>query len=494
MSKIKFILKTVLIVYSLFTIGSCSEDELNTSVVDNPNFETPDWTTDTHSKDVAPNFGEVFQDNTVKRIDIVISKENWAKMLEDMTQNYGTFGANPGPGGSGGPNPGSGGPDPGSGGPNPGSGGPGGGPGGSSNTTDPIFVPAEVFYNSKEWYRVGVRFKGNSSLRGTWNRGTYKLSFKLDFDEYEDDYPQIKNQRFYGFKKLSLKNNCDDKSMLREKVAIDVFRRAGLVASHTSFYTVYVDYGEGAKYFGVYTMVEEVDDTVIDTQFSSDDGNLYKPDGGAASFAANTYNEEQYVKKNNEDESDFSDVKNLLEIVNDNSRTTNPEQWRTNLEKVFDTDVFLKYLAINTVIQNWDTYGNMTHNYYLYNNPDNGKLTWIPWDYNEALQKGKGRTALTLDFSGLNAAQWPLIGYLYEDEVYKAKYDAYVKEIASDVFSVATMQTIYNSYSTLIEPYAKAEVQGYTFLNNSSEFNTAISELNQQVQERATSVSNYLNK
>ena len=39
--------------------------------------------------------------------------------------------------------------------------------------------------------------------------------------------------------------------------------------------------------------------------------------------------------------------------------------WRANLETVFDTDVFLKYLAVNTVVQNWDTYGRMTHNYYL---------------------------------------------------------------------------------------------------------------------------------
>ena len=56
------------------------------------------------------------------------------------------------------------------------------------------------------------------------------------------------------------------------------------------------------------------------------------------------------------------------------TRTTDPATWRTNLEAVFDTDTFLKYLAVNTVIQNWDTYGRMTHNYYLYNNPDNGKL------------------------------------------------------------------------------------------------------------------------
>jgi spore coat protein H len=30
---------------------------------------------------------------------------------------------------------------------------------------DPVLVPAEVFYNGTEWYRVGICLKGNSSLQ-----------------------------------------------------------------------------------------------------------------------------------------------------------------------------------------------------------------------------------------------------------------------------------------------------------------------------------------
>ena len=35
-----------------------------------------------------------------------------------------------------------------------------------------------------------------------------------------------------------------------------------LVSPHTSFYRLYIDYGEGEQYFGLYTLVEEVDDSV----------------------------------------------------------------------------------------------------------------------------------------------------------------------------------------------------------------------------------------
>jgi spore coat protein CotH len=425
-------------------------------------FIPTDWTDLTHSKDAVPNFEEVFPDDEVKRLDIVITSERWQSMLDDMTASYGTFGS--------------------------------GGRGGGLQTSDenPIFVPAEVFYKGKEWYRVGVRFKGNSSLQSTWRNGNLKLSFKLDFDEFEDEYPQIKNQRFYGFKKLSLKNNFDDSSFIREKVAADVFADAGLAMSHTAFYTVYVDNGNGPVYFGLYTLVEEVDDTVIETQFSDDSGNLYKPDGDAATFASGSYNASEYEKKTNEDEADFSDVQSLLNIINDNTRTTNTEAWRTNLETVFNTDVFLKYLAVNTVIQNWDTYGRMTHNYLLYNNPATKKLVWIPWDNNEALQEGKRGGSYALNFSGLNASEWPIIGNMYQDEVYKAKYNQYVQETVNEYFNSTKMDALYTKYQTLIEEYATSEISGYTFLNSSADFYSAINQLKSHASSRAATANSYL--
>lgn len=472
----KVITKTFLLALCLITFIACSNDDSETEevmeeeeeeevVIDDTDFEVTDWTTETHTKDVDPNFNEVFEDNTVKRLDIVITEARWQSMLNDMTTTYGAFGS-------------------------------GGGQGGGLVDTDenPIFVPAEVFYNDKQWYRVGVRFKGNSSLQSSWRNGILKLSFKLDFDEFEDDYPQIDNQRFYGFKKLSLKNNYDDRSMLREKVAGDVFRNAGLVGSHTAFYTLYVDHGDGPEYFGLYTLVEEVDDTVIDEQFSDDDGNLYKPDGDAASFAVGTFNEDEYEKKTNEDEADFSDVQALLTAINDDLRTTDAATWRANLETVFDTDVFLKYLAVNTVIQNWDTYGRMTHNYFLYNNPDTSKLTWIPWDNNEALQDGKRGGSLALDFSDLNTLEWPIIGYMYQDEVYKAKYKTYLQEVVDGAFNVSSMQALYDSYAALIATYATSEIDGYTFLNSSADFQTAVNQLKSHVSSRTSAVNTYLNE
>lgn len=455
----------VMVLAAMVLTGCSRDDDTSsaTSVVvttDDTDFEPTDWTTATHSKDADPDFDEVFADGTVKRIDLVITEERWQIMLDDMTNRYGEFGSGSGAH--------------------------------SSSDDDPVFVPAEVFYGGIEWYRVGVRFKGNSSLVSAWGRGIMKLSFKLDFDEFEDDYPQVDNQRFYGFKKLSLKNNYDDESMMREKVAGDVFRAAGMAGSHTAFYTVYVDHGDGPIYFGVYTMVEEVDDTVLETQFDDDDGNLYKPDGDGASFVEGTFSEDVFVKKTNEDDSDWADILAVFEALHDDARTADPATWRENLDAVFDTDVFLHYLAVNTVIQNWDTYGRMTHNYYLYNDPDTDKLVWINWDNNEALQEGKNGGSLDLDFSDLQRGQWPLIEYLYADDIYRAQYDAHVADVIDDAFGTGAIQSTYASYEALLEPYATAEIAGYTFLEGSSDFQMAVSELITHAADRAAAVDSYL--
>lgn len=460
--------KILLPIILLISFMACEQEPIGTSeddsediIFDDTDFEATDWTTDTHSNDVDPNFEEVFDDNAVKRLDLVITSDRWETMLDDMTSLYGTFGVGRG--------------------------------GNSFSDENPVFVPAEVFYEGTQWYKVGVRFKGNSSLASTWKSGNMKLSFKLDFDEFEDDYPQIKNQRFYGFKKLSLKNNYNDKSMLREKVAGDIFRNAGLVGSHTAFYTLYVDYGEGPVYFGLYTLVEEVDDTVIDTQFANNDGNLYQPDGDGASFASGTFSESVFGKETNEDAADWSDIQNLFTALHADNRTSNAAAWRTSLESVLDTDVFLKYLAVNTVIQNWDTYGRMTHNYFLYNNPETNLLTWIPWDNNEALQTGNMGGSLPLNFSGLSSTQWPLVGYLYADATYKAQYDTYVEEVINGVFNASDMQATYTTYATLVEPYATSEIRGYSFLNSSSDFQSAVNTLKTHVTQRSAAVTAYLN-
>ncbi|MFA6677029.1 MAG: CotH kinase family protein [Bacteroidales bacterium] len=458
---------------SSLVLHSCdSEDAIESTTeetVDNEDYS--DWTEATHSKNVDPNYDEVFDDSSVMKLEIVIDSDKWEDMQENLEDIFGS--TNPGMGGNfGGPMPGMG----------------GGGQGMTDgfiqdvSYDDPDWVDCSLYYNDIEWYHVGIRYKGNSSLQRAYQSGSSKLSFKLDFDQYEDDYPDLKNQRFYGFKQLNLNNNFDDASLMREKVTADLFRSFGVPAPHTRFCIVYVNHGDGNEFYGVYTLVEEVDDTVIDTQFDDNDGNLYKPEGDAASFAEGTYDEDEFMKKTNEDDADYSDVLSLYNAINDTETLNDdPDTWRSNLEKTLNVSEFIKWLAANTVIQNWDTYGNMTHNYYLYNDLTTGLLNWIPWDNNEALIDDDRSIELSLsDVSD----DWPLIYNIMKIDEYKDEYKADLKSFVEDVYTSTTMNSLYDTYNSLIEDYASEEgVSGYS---------SAVTYLRSHVSQRATAVANYL--
>ncbi len=421
--------------------------------------DTSYWTDETHGKlttdEIIANIDTVFDTKSVQKIRIVIESENWALMnqnLADLTDELN--GSN------------------------------------DFNSVDnPFFVPCEVFYNDVEWYKVGIRFKGNSSL---YNANSNKLPFKLDFDEFEDAYPEIDNQRFYGFKQLNLKNNYKDASEMHEIVASELFRDFGLFGSHCSFYELYLNvddsgFEDNDIYYGLYTVVEEVDDTVIKTQYADNDGNLYKPEDDAATFASGTFDTDEYDLKTDDDET-YGDITELYEVINNSLRTTDLSAWQMDLEAIFDVDIFLKWLAANTVMQNWDTYGVMSQNFFLYNNPDTGLFEWIPWDNNEALIDHPRCLSLSMSSVG---SDWPLISYILSVSDYISTYKGYVEAFADSYFNATYLDPVYTSYAALIADYVIAEESGYTF-TSALEFSAAVSELKEHTTERNTAAGNYV--
>jgi spore coat protein H len=244
-------------------------------------------------------------------------------------------------------------------------------------------------------------------------------------------------------------------------------------------------FGDGLKYCGIYTMLETIEDEMLKAQFGEDKGNAYKPES-----TFQTFNQTQFEKKNNEEAADWSDVKAAIAALNDPIRTTNAAQWRINFEKVFNVDHFIKWLAVNSTLVNWDTYGAMAHNHYLYNHSTK-KLTWIPWDNNEALTSN---ARVQLSLAGV-ASNWPLIRYIAEDAVYYAKYKTYVKEFNGNIFTTTKMNELFDKNTALITPFvngAEKEQAPYSNLTNLSNFTTALPILKQHVISRNQAVSAFV--
>ena len=117
------------------------------------------WTEKSHSKSADPDYKLLFPDDKVLRIDIKISSDDYQKIRNDLQKVS------------------------------------------MNSSVDPIYVPATVEFEGKTWWNVGFRYKGNSSLASLKNKT--KLPFRLNFDKYEDQYPELDNQRFYGFSEMT---------------------------------------------------------------------------------------------------------------------------------------------------------------------------------------------------------------------------------------------------------------------------------------------------
>ncbi len=471
----------------------------------------------------TPNYSFVFPEDKINTLKLKLSQDNWEDINQDMKSKFGEFGERKNAQGPGSP--------PNRNGLNGGGNTPplsnGANAMGNDNRKprpqeemEPKYVAVSLTFNDMEMDQVGFRLKGNSSLMTSWGSGTYKLPFRLNFDKYQ-------KQSLYGFKELSMSPAFQDNSLIREKVASDLFRDAGVPAARTSFCQVYIDFGNGSTYCGIYTIVEVVDDTMIKSQFGEEAGNIYKPESTFSSFS-----EQDFEKKNHKKLEDWSDVKSAILQLNSSLRKSDATKWRSELEGVFNVDGFIRWLAMNTLMTSWDSYGAMPHNYYLYNSPDK-KLTWIPWDENEAMSTKKeggmpplpppgggpgnmpagapgnrppgqgigsnvqeggrpagppSRNGVELSLKSVNE-QWPLIKYVAEDPVYYAQYKNYVHEFSTTIFSSERMNRIFNQQYDLIDAAVKLEKKPYSQLTSYSSFKSELKSLKKLVQERNKAAS-----
>lgn len=409
------------------------------------------WTEETHHKSTDGNYDLLFDDTVVQRLDISITPAVYQAMENDL-KSLDVWG-------------------------------------------DDIAMYGEVTikHNGKTWWHVGMRYKGNSTLTMAMQKG-HKLPFRLSFDKYEDQYPEIDDQRFYGFQKMTFGNNWFDASFIRDKVASDIFRDGGVPTARGTFCRVYVDSGNGPVYWGLYSMLEDPSDEMLKAQFEDSDGNLYKPEGDGADLTF--YSQDAMVKKTNEDDGDWSDVEAFVNALH--APRSNAAAWRAGLESVFDVNAFLKWLAINTALISWDSYGIMAQNYYLYQNlADNGRLVWFPWDLNMSMDNNAFGWGQVLELSLNNVTdKWPAIRYIIDDPVYK---NIYHQELATAIDGCLNPDKVINKMQTLhnlIRPYtvgAEGEIAGNTFLSRASEFDQALTTLKSHIQSRQTAVRNYLN-
>lgn len=319
---------------------------------------------------------------------------------------------------------------------------------------------------------VGFRLRGNTS------RFSQKKSFKVSFNTFES------GRKFYGMEKMNLNGEHNDPSIIRSRICWDWLRAFNVTAPRSTHTKVFIN----GNYYGLYIIVEHVDEEFMESRFGNKEGNLYmclypadlnylgsNPD----LYKLTSGNRRVYELKTNTELEDYSDLAHFIDILNN----TPLENLECELEKIFNLNEYLKIMAIDVITGNWDGYIYNKNNFYLYHNTSTDRFEYIPYDLDNTL----GIDWFDRDWGTRNIYDWeqhapevrPLYTRLLDVPEIRNRYSFYMKQLL-DILEqedslFAAIDQIRNMISSSVEndPYYPLDY-GYSYTDFLNSYNQAL--------------------
>ena len=323
------------------------------------------------------------------------------------------------------------------------------------------YVACTVEIDGEKFHNIGLRAKGNNSLRLTEEYGLSRYSLKLEFDHFLD------GGNYHGLDKLSLDASFQDNSYLKTYMVYDMMAFMGVPAPLCSYTWVTVN-GEA---WGLFLAVEEPEEAFARRNFGNDYGKLYKPDYRSL----NAENADVALKYIGDHPDSYPGI-----FENAKLKTSKADQERViealktlsageNLETAINVDEVLRYFTVQVFVMNWDSYlGHTGHNYILYE--ENGILSILPWDYNLAFGTyALGMTnpikdpnilinyPINTPAEGKIMMNRPLYHNMMKHDAYFAKYHAYFDELLSGYFESGRFEITLRQTEKMISPYVQKD-------------------------------------
>ncbi|WP_336713301.1 CotH kinase family protein [Arthrobacter sp. USHLN218] len=251
------------------------------------------------------------------------------------------------------------------------------------------WMPADITIDGTVVSNVGVRLKGNSTLRSLSGGGgpmagnantsntmdissdvPESLPLLIDFDKYTD------GQTYHGLTQLALRPGSP---ALNEALALALTAASGQ-ATQRYAYTTYSVNGSPTQ---TRLLVENPDETYADSLFDTA-GVLYKSDA-ESSFTYQgddlaTY-EEQFKQLNAEGSEDVQPIVDFLKWLSEAS----DEEFDAELSDWVDIESFARYTATMNLLVNGDDMAGPGQNYYLWYDLQSKKISVVSWDLNLAM-------------------------------------------------------------------------------------------------------------
>ena len=241
---------------------------------------------------------------------------------------------------------------------------------------DKEWVEATVVIDGTTYEQVGIKLKGNSSLRGvTADTPIEELPWRIRLDKFVD------GQNIEGVTDVVVRSNVTESS-LNEAVALEALSAAGL-ATEESIATRFSVNGSDEN---LRLTVAVPNESWLERNFDagllpSADGILWKAESeGDYSWLGDDPDLYTEVFDREVGDDNYQPLVDFLDIVNN----TTDEELVAQLPEVLDVEAFARYLAIEDLVNNFDDIDGPGNNSYLYYDPASELMTVVAWDHNLA--------------------------------------------------------------------------------------------------------------
>lgn len=327
--------------------------------------------------------------------------------------------------------------------------------------TEENYTECDVEIDGEVFSSVGLRAKGNNSLRLVNEYGLERYSLKIEFDHFQD------GNTYYGLDKLSLDSSYQDNSYMKNYLTYDMMDQMGVPSPLCSYVWVTVN-GED---WGLFLAVEEPEEAFARRNYGADHGKLYKPDyrsleaenrDVALQYTTEDPADYDNIFRNAKFESNAEDQARLIGALKTLSKGT-------DLKSAVNVDEVLRYFAVQVFVVNLDSYlGRTGHNYFLYE--EDGIISMLPWDYNLAfatyslgMPDPVNDAELYVNYpidtpaSGEIMTNRPLYHNLMKNDEYFAKYHAYFDQFIREYFESGYFVKKTAETAKMISPYVKKD-------------------------------------
>lgn len=232
-----------------------------------------------------------------------------------------------------------------------------------------VWISATVTIDGDTLENVGLKLKGNSSLRSlSATDDAEDLPWIIRLDKF------VAGQNLDGATEFVVRGNSSETS-LNEALALDLLDASGLAAEQA----IAVRFSAGGSEPTLRLVVENPGDEWAESELG--DVLLYKAEAGG-DYSYRGDDEEAYVDVFDQEagEDDLTPLIAFLEWINE----ADDETFADGLDEHLDVDAFATYLAFQEVVDNFDDIDGPGNNSYLSYDLATGLMTVVTWDLNLA--------------------------------------------------------------------------------------------------------------